>query len=227
MNKYFLHINEPCSQDWDSMTAAGQGKFCSQCSKTVIDFTGLSDAEIIRYIESRKEEKICGNFYRDQLGRWVNETELQRSNPAVYKIILGAMLMMASQNINAQTTKQKAIVVVENKIDSTVFYDYEFQAPVCNDTVSQITIPHIPEQKTRIILRGGMSSVRHDNNPLVVLDGVTAPLSSLKELNPDRIKAINILQGASAAALYGPDAVNGVIIVTTTLTKKEGKKILR
>ena len=55
MNKYFLHINEPCSQDWDSMTAAGQGKFCSQCSKTVIDFTGLSDAEIVRYIESKKD----------------------------------------------------------------------------------------------------------------------------------------------------------------------------
>lgn len=72
---------------------------------------------------------------------------------------------------------------------------------------------------TRITLRGSRSFLG-SNTALLVLDGVPTPLSILQALNPNDIESISVLKGASSAALYGSDAANGVLIVTT----KNGEK---
>jgi hypothetical protein len=48
MEKYFPHINEPCTQNWDEMTLSDTGRFCINCRKTVFDFTNATDNEIIK-----------------------------------------------------------------------------------------------------------------------------------------------------------------------------------
>jgi len=89
----------------------------------------------------------------------------------------------------------------------------------------------------KVILRGSRS-VSGNNQPLYVIDGV--PISNngnangqqnsvfgggqdggdgISNLNPDDIASITVLEGASAAALYGSQAQNGVILITT----KQGK----
>ena len=50
------------------MSPEAQGRFCASCCKTVVDFTGMSDAELLRYFSSPKEQ-VCGRFYSDQLNR--------------------------------------------------------------------------------------------------------------------------------------------------------------
>ena len=52
------------------------------------------------------------------------------------------------------------------------------------------------------------------NNPLIVLDGMIFA-GELSEVNPNDIAQMDILKDASAAAIYGAQAANGVIIVTT------------
>lgn len=49
-------------------------------------------------------------------------------------------------------------------------------------------------------------------NPLVLVDGIEAPISNL---NPDDIESITILKDAASAAIYGSRAANGVVLVTT------------
>lgn len=66
----------------------------------------------------------------------------------------------------------------------------------------------------RIILRGNRS-LTGNNEALIVLDNVIVPNSVLNNLNPEDVQSFNILQGASAAALYGSQASNGAIIITT------------
>ncbi len=72
----------------------------------------------------------------------------------------------------------------------------------------------------------GVSSISLSNAPIWVVDGVrisTGNLSSgtdtqfslLNTLNPDEIEDIEIVKGPSAATLYGTDAANGVVVVTT------------
>lgn len=74
------------------------------------------------------------------------------------------------------------------------------------------------------ILIRGYASLNGNNQPLIVIDGVVKDQNSLSKLNPQQIKSIDILKDASATALYGSRAANGVVVVTTKkLSRKERK----
>ena len=82
-----------------------------------------------------------------------------------------------------------------------------------------------PEGGASIRIRGG-SSLNASNDPLIVIDGV--PLSNdgvqgmgnaLGMISPENIESMSVLKDASATAIYGSRASNGVIIITT----KKGK----
>ena len=67
---------------------------------------------------------------------------------------------------------------------------------------------------TRITLRGNRHFLA-SNEALVVLDGVPVDASYLNSVNPNDIANVNVLKGASASALYGNDASNGVLVIST------------
>ncbi len=78
-----------------------------------------------------------------------------------------------------------------------------------------------PSGKANIRIRGG-ASLSATNDPLIVLDGVPlqadSPLgmgSPLSMINPESIESMTILKDASATAIYGTRASNGVILITT------------
>jgi TonB-linked SusC/RagA family outer membrane protein len=66
----------------------------------------------------------------------------------------------------------------------------------------------------KINLRG-IRSLLGNNSPMLLVDGVQVPLSYLSALNPNDVESYTILKGANSATIYGPDAVNGVIVITT------------
>jgi TonB-linked SusC/RagA family outer membrane protein len=71
----------------------------------------------------------------------------------------------------------------------------------------------------RVVLRG-MRSLTGNNEALIVLDNVIVPNAVLGNLNPEDVEDIQVLNGASGAALYGSDASNGALIIRT----KKGQK---
>lgn len=90
---------------------------------------------------------------------------------------------------------------------------------------------------SKIILRG-QNSLTGDNQPLVVVDGVPIDNKAsgaadiwgnsgmdmgngLQDINPEDIESVSVLKGASAAALYGSRAGNGVILITTKSGKQQ------
>ena len=87
-----------------------------------------------------------------------------------------------------------------------------------------------PGGSTRVVIRGAKTLGSTLNQPLYVVDGVPIDNSNLGQagiwggtdngdgmssINPDDIATITVLKGASAAALYGSRAANGVILITT------------
>ena len=90
--------------------------------------------------------------------------------------------------------------------------------------VSITTNSGAPGAGSKIRIRGG-SSLSASNDPLIVVDGL--PISStdisggdvLNTINPNDIESFSILKDASATAIYGSRASNGVILITT----KKGK----
>src|SRR5690606_33655896 len=61
----------------------------------------------------------------------------------------------------------------------------------------------------------GVNSISASNNPLIVLDGIIYAGGSLSDINSNDIESIDILKDASASAIYGSLAANGVILITT------------
>jgi TonB-linked SusC/RagA family outer membrane protein len=66
----------------------------------------------------------------------------------------------------------------------------------------------------RVILRGNRSLLGN-NEALIVIDGTVVPSDALNFLNPNDIDDVTVLKGANAAALYGSEASNGALVVTT------------
>lgn len=76
--------------------------------------------------------------------------------------------------------------------------------------VSQVSSE--PGASTKIQIRGA-GSINSSNAALVVVDGL--PGVDPSSLNPNDVKSIEILKDASAAAIYGTRAANGVVLITT------------
>ena len=71
----------------------------------------------------------------------------------------------------------------------------------------------------------GAASLNASNNPLIVVDGVTLAQNDMSMINPDDIKSFTILKDASATAIYGSRASNGVILITTKKGSGRGIKV--
>ncbi len=87
-----------------------------------------------------------------------------------------------------------------------------------------------PGAGSTIRIRGG-TSLNASNDPLIVIDGVpvdnngiSGSPNALSLINPNDIENITVLKDASAAAIYGSRAANGVIIITTKKAKAGDNK---
>ncbi|MBO9561677.1 MAG: carboxypeptidase regulatory-like domain-containing protein [Niastella sp.] len=103
-----LHINvaEPCHENWQQMTSNEQGRHCLSCQKTVVDFTLMSDQEILHYI-SNASSSVCGRFYNHQLDKTYEEKKLKPAFTFRYawNLITAAFLLTGSA-ADAQVKKK-------------------------------------------------------------------------------------------------------------------------
>ncbi len=104
--------------------------------------------------------------------------------------------------------------------------------------VSGVTVVNsggAPGSSSVILIRGG-TSITGDNQPLFVVDGIpidnstsssleVASTNRASDINPEDIESISVLKGPSAAALYGIQAANGAVIITTKKGKAGVSKI--
>ena len=67
MPKYLsIQVPEPCHEDWNNMTATEQGRHCNACAKTVVDFSVMTDAQVLNYFK-KDTGATCGRFHNTQI----------------------------------------------------------------------------------------------------------------------------------------------------------------
>ncbi|HVS92566.1 MAG TPA: SusC/RagA family TonB-linked outer membrane protein [Mucilaginibacter sp.] len=88
------------------------------------------------------------------------------------------------------------------------------------------TLDNGVDPRISINLRGNRS-LTGNNDALIVLDGVPVPGQTLSSINPNDISDVTILKGAGSAALYGSQASNGAILITTKRGTSSGKPIIQ
>lgn len=88
---------------------------------------------------------------------------------------------------------------------------------------------------TPVLRIRGINTITSGLFPLVVVDGVAVFVGSiggmvgnnpLSDINPNDIQSIDVLKDASAAAIFGSRAANGVMVITTKKGKREESKLI-
>jgi hypothetical protein len=122
-----ITLDKPCSQNWDALPNRGEGKFCEHCSKTLLDFTSLSDEELFRKIRTASAN-VCGRVSPHQLNRNMLVGNPERKASSFWNRVLAAALLYflgrnpadAATSSKQQATCQVANNTVdgeENKVD--------------------------------------------------------------------------------------------------------------
>lgn len=196
-----LTIPKPCHENWDAMTPDEKGKFCSVCSKTVRDFTIVSDEEILD-VFSDSAENICGNFNESQLNR---DLQFSYINSIFTKFTVGFILTTGGfVSVKAQLCEIKNDTVKQRRLTGKV------AVPLKQDTI-----------KHHEYVVGGIQRVKvSSNKPLFVIDGKISSEKKFKAFDPELIENVQILKDSSATALYGEKGKNGVILITTKRKRK-------
>ena len=107
MKKAFnLSIKDPCTQKFGEFESTANGGFCQSCRKEVIDFTRMTESEIITYFKNQTG-KVCGRFEQHQMKAY--ELPPLKSNKPNWKWIgLGAIGIATLLPMNAYSLVRDA-----------------------------------------------------------------------------------------------------------------------
>ncbi|MDQ5928995.1 MAG: hypothetical protein QG594_773, partial [Bacteroidota bacterium] len=107
MKSIFIKLDKPCSENWETMKANESGRFCEQCSKTVVDFTTLNPFEIGQKMKMAKGN-ICARVSQNQLNEPLLDFEAERKRQLPYSNLAAGLMMAttmaANQPLLAKTT---------------------------------------------------------------------------------------------------------------------------
>lgn len=121
-----IHIPEPCHENWADMKPDEKGRFCLSCQKTVVDFTYMTDRQVLEYF-SNYTGSTCGRFLPGQLNRDI-KVGVQKPN-RWYKYVLNFFvpaLFLANKAVaQGRVLKKDTIVCTPGKAASQTRPDEE------------------------------------------------------------------------------------------------------
>lgn len=133
-----LNIPKPCSENWEAMHSTNEGKFCNLCSKQVIDFTVLTDTQIIQYFE-QQQGKTCGRLSKKQIER-INLLLQKQENeqPNLWRIFAWALSASALTS-TAVLQEVKAENIVYQEVTNKQLFTQAINTTK-NDTIKECVI---------------------------------------------------------------------------------------
>ncbi len=156
-----IDIPEPCHEDWNKMTPKDQGRHCSACNKTVIDFTKQTDEQIIKAFESRR--KLCGRFKTKQHNREIVLARKDKNNYLSWVASgLFAFMAFGNQEVHAQGTPKTVqtdsvrIPQIKGKVATSILNEriYVGNITTVNDG--------LPLPGTSVIVKGTSRGIQAD-----------------------------------------------------------------
>ncbi len=113
MQKLQLSIPEPCHENWQQMTPTEQGRYCNACAKEVIDFSMMTDTEVLNYFTHITHDKVCGRALPSQLDRAITHPKEPKKRLFWYwnYIVMFLMVFSKSNNAKAQGNVQPVTTI--------------------------------------------------------------------------------------------------------------------
>jgi hypothetical protein len=137
--KYNITIPKPCHEDWNAMTPSETGRFCSSCTKNVVDFTTKNATEIQSFFIENQAKSICGRFKNEQLGTFnleIPQSVLQQKRSFRKAFLLTLFVVMGSTLFSCKNQNDASLGEVSIVSDSTKVENNTKGAPIFkNDPV--------------------------------------------------------------------------------------------
>jgi hypothetical protein len=110
MKQLSLTIPKPCTENWSNLSPTQLGGFCKSCSKTVTDFTRMSDDEITHFFKN-KPGHTCGRFRPDQLKTYTSygTTNIRPGLQLIYAGFVSLFLTLVNKPSYAQNATPQII----------------------------------------------------------------------------------------------------------------------
>jgi hypothetical protein len=134
-----ISIPTPCHEDWGAMTPNEQGRHCTSCAKTVIDFTSMSDEEVKYFFINKKEEKVCGRFKNEQLHRIV----IELPHNIFYLPMPGWKKFLVASLVTFSTTLFSCNTSIKGELVTEVLTDSSQPAAIKIDTLHNLTVGNL------------------------------------------------------------------------------------
>jgi protocatechuate 3,4-dioxygenase beta subunit len=101
-----IYIPEPCHEDWRQMSPTDKGRFCQSCAKQVVDFSVMSDQQILNYMATASGG-VCGRFGNDQLQRPLQT--IKKPMKKTWWVAVVMPVMMVFERASAQEKPNKHV----------------------------------------------------------------------------------------------------------------------
>jgi hypothetical protein len=203
-----ISIPSPCHQDWSAMTPNEQGRHCTACAKTVVDFAGMSDEEVQYFFINKKEEKVCGRFKNEQLHRIVIELPqniFYIPMPGWKKFLVASLLVFSSALFSCDTVIQGKTRIEPQPQSAgtggTIFNAGQIKQPpdtiiqtiTCTSTMGLTTptvVGKIEAPPPDLILTGD-TVIQYATTGTPAIISVTEKMGEIEMVKPDTLKTKN------------------------------------
>ncbi|HEX4682275.1 MAG TPA: SusC/RagA family TonB-linked outer membrane protein [Gemmatimonadaceae bacterium] len=199
---------------------------------SLVELTGPDGKYTVRRVPAGTAEiRIIRVGYQEQK----KSVRVLDGQTATLDFVMSQTIVQLQEVVTTATGEQRR-VEVGNAVDNVSVPKLTEESPIRNlGDVLNARVPGVMVQGggqtgsgQRIRVRG-VSSVSLSNDPIYVIDGIRmsannsssafgnggSNFSRLGDIDPEQIENIEIVKGPSAATLYGTDAANGVIVITT------------
>ncbi len=190
-----FHIPEPCHENWDAMTPQDKGRHCESCNKIVVDFSIMSDRQVLEYFKTTTG-KTCGRFNNDQLQRPFIEPQQKPSKwnyflASILGLIIGTKTFAQQRTLKGKVIGKPYVERITTKGDISPIKG-EAKVDTIKINVMGDTVLPLKEMK-EVPVQVPISTAK---NPIVV-GGVRS--ISAKELKKTDVKSIpEVLDGLIA-----------------------------
>ncbi len=115
-----LNIENPCHEDWDKMLPEEKGKFCQSCQKIVVDFSKMTNEQIIDFL-NKSNEKVCGRVAKHQLNTPISNYVINKT-PFFNKYVAGFLMALGFYHpAKSQTTPTSTITEIQNTVGTIAY----------------------------------------------------------------------------------------------------------
>ncbi|WP_428224262.1 hypothetical protein [Flavobacterium sp.] len=125
-SSFKISIPKPCHESWRNMTPDEQGRFCSVCAKSVVDFTNMDSQEMQQFVIQNQGRKICGRFRQEQVEPnfkiSISESFLYQNRSFRKAFLLALFVVMGTTLFSCKNEKGQALqeINVESETQTTM-----------------------------------------------------------------------------------------------------------